>query len=376
LKSSGKVIKSKSLIQATPVTSAVPRVPKYRFHTHVQRNVISGDDEKLRYIPYFNDTEKSKTRNVETEMASAYKAKRYESSRHLEKITQLRDQLDPWLEDLETPYTQRDLEHYFLYEDRAISSKYRQKLLKTYTNPVTKALKEFSETFSYAFENVFDLKLRDVLLPEERLEEMATTSVRRSLDQSAEKTPLQGLETYTSLTCLVCGSIECQTHGEFIAGESNETKSGAVYLTHKQGIMIEAKHILRKFDERQPEKDSNDFDDVPKKPCSKECYLVKGRAFEQELPEPVLDRIRLSLITHHNYCDIAYIETLPCWKAYPTIKQLHDESGKPAYPKSSARAKRPEWYDNSRKVIKGDLDDHTTAHLIQEMVQPNPVGTP
>jgi len=39
------------------------------------------------------------------------------------------------------------------------------------------------------------------------------------------------------------------------------------------------------------------------------------------------------------------------------------------------RSKAIDWYDNKRKVLRGDWQELTTAHLHQERIQANPVSS-
>jgi histone-lysine N-methyltransferase EZH2 len=121
-----------------------------------------------------------------------------------------------------------------------------------------------------------------------------------------------------------------------------------------------------------------------KSPCGEDCWM-KARDSDPPylLPTETKDAIEKMLISITNKnsrsCTIAFTLDLPCWQVYRSI-EIHEEAfgeqSEEIEESSKARPKRPDWYDNKRKVLKGDWMDMTAAHLHQERCQANPVSGP
>ena len=98
----------------------VPRVPKYSSHTNVRRNVLTADDEKLKYLPYLGEIDSKKEANFKRlikDLEEAYSAKRGESSRESDRASRIRSYLDTWLEDLDIGCNEQTLVQYILSQE-------------------------------------------------------------------------------------------------------------------------------------------------------------------------------------------------------------------------------------------------------------------
>ena len=160
-------MKSKSSLIATTITSDTPRVPKYSSHTNVQRNILSADDEQLKFIPYLGDvpygsSKMGKFKRLVTELEEAYTAKRSESSREYERASQIRSYLDSWLERLKIRCDQEVLIQYILVQDQEMNElnlepRERNSLLKSFPCPLSPEAEEIADMFCQAFNEVFKL---------------------------------------------------------------------------------------------------------------------------------------------------------------------------------------------------------------------------
>lgn len=380
-----KLTKSRSIIVAKPFKSNVSRVPKFSSHTFVRRNILSADDEKLRFVPYLGDVDTSQNnkRRLEKDLAEAYTAERSESSRVSENIANLGAHLDYWLEDLEIGCTKQILEHYILIQEdideAGLGKKARKTLLKLFTTPLTTENLQTANKFSQAFETVFGLSLGKVLWPADRLKEMMeaakANSGRKSLDTIATSLETH-LETYTALSCLICGAIECQTHGAYHKDSDDDTEQA-----FKKQISMAPKELIRIYEDQLANNPKSiDVMDTYGEPCGKQCHLTMDsyptyQKFSQKNTEYLRNMLFGWEEKISRSCDISLGMELPCWQVFLEIEkiELEREVRTPEDP-PAGRVKRPIWYDNKRKELKTGFEDMTNAHLHQERSQINPVS--
>ncbi|TVY40754.1 Histone-lysine N-methyltransferase EZH2, partial [Lachnellula cervina] len=378
-----KLTKSRSIIVAKPFKSNVSRVPKFSSHTFVRRNILSADDEKLRFVPYLGDVDTSQNnkRRLEKDLAEAYTAERSESSRVSENIANLGAHLDYWLEDLEIGCTKQILEHYILIQEdideAGLGKKARKTLLKLFTTPLTTENLQTANKFSQAFETVFGLSLGKVLWPADRLKEMMeaakANSGRKSLDTIATSLETH-LETYTALSCLICGAIECQTHGAYHKDSDDDTEQA-----FKKQISMAPKELIRIYEDQLANNPKSiDVMDTYGEPCGKQCHLTMDsyptyQKFSQKNTEYLRNMLFGWEEKISRSCDISLGMELPCWQVFLEIEkiELEREVRTPEDP-PAGRVKRPIWYDNKRKELKTGFEDMTNAHLHQERSQINP----
>ena len=398
-------MKSVTTLAATSIYDSTPQVPKYSSHTNVRRNILSADDEKLKFIPFLGDVDRStkgaaKFKRLVTELEEAYTAKRSESSRESERAYQIRSYLDSWLENLRIGCDQLDLVHNTLIEDEedeelGLSATERRLLLKSFKNPLTDDLKEIMNVFGQAFENVFNLALNDVILPGNLLNEMVEAALKENR-KCVEKPPEIGdrLSTYATLTCLICGAIDCQTHGDYASipvrpgGDSDDEESEGnepqYQFDHTRVVMGYEDMFRRHTNRKAKETLSSPSSPMRTKqqcPCGDDCYLAVqdpdvSQAWKPENDEAIEKMIVNLKNKNTRSCIISYTLELPCWQVHRKLELLEedlaaeDEAEEPL----RARTRRPEWYDNKKKILKSDWMDMTSAHLHQERTQANPVS--
>ncbi|KAH6672436.1 hypothetical protein B0J14DRAFT_483403, partial [Halenospora varia] len=378
------------------------RVPKYSGMTHVKRNILTADDEKLRFIPYLGDDNGSpETRKkLEKEMAQVYGKDNQVSARDTEKLTSLRDHLGQWLQDLDIGCTQKDLERFVLEDNDEcmhfeIKQRDRKKVLNSYRNPLEPDVREMAMRFSNAFWNVFGIALGAVLLPPARIKELLESrrkpSGRRSLE-NPESALTDDLGTFATLVCLICSAIDCTTHGEHtwepppesdndLSDDEVETENRENNLQTQRRIVIPTSDdLIRNYEERLffegYELDEMVLD--PKDACSSHCYAVNDtQRHDYNWDKKDLNDLAQMLIgfTEHDLlpCDLSVPLERPCWQVYREIKACRSAHPREAPDQSStARARRPDWYDNRKKTLKGDWQNMTSAHLQHQRYQTNP----
>ncbi|KAH8816363.1 hypothetical protein F5884DRAFT_219357 [Xylogone sp. PMI_703] len=393
-----KTSRIRTRVAAKSVVGETRRVPKYSAYTNVHRNILTGDTEMLKFIPFLGDDAEdvkkdSARKRLLKELDEAYSGRRAGSSRDSERATELRAYMDAWLEQLDIGLDQTKLVHHFLGKggnDFGLNRRDKKYLLQAHGGQLTQPDSEVARRFVRAFEKVFQFPLKDVILPNEIVKEMVEVGKRRAEAQSAvNEAPVERLGTYTALTCLICQVLSCQTHGDYAlqplgddlssdAGElQNQERPREDYKYIQQPLIMGYEDILRKHDVRQANKDPAEVEPqtVKHRPCGDECYLkVDPRDTSYEWPNSDIETLNNILISmtseKHRACDIAFFMDRPCWQVQAYILKTEPRVLNIGGP--WARVRRPDWYDNIRKVLKHDLDEMTTAHLHQEGGQANP----
>jgi hypothetical protein len=395
---------------ATTFNDGIRRVPNYQSHTNVRRNILTADDENLKYIPYMGEQPKDdKHDQLMQELNDQYVTARTEDIQDFEKATKLRIWLTSWLETLNIGLDQQTLKHYVLTLE-GIETKLRVKAtelrtLRTYASyPLDQDTIAISEMFYAAFEEVFDIGLEKVVLPKDQLKEMMEIAAKKTLRSSPTKlnNDVQNrLGTYVELTCLICGVVDCPTHGEFedqeLGDQDSEEEQSPRFSSSQR--LAETHH--EQFYQRQHSDLALPYEDTlaryisqkqtrPKEPplkdigpCSDMCYITNeyaGRDFE--LDPSVLAAIPEMLITFtdpkYRSCHIAFSFAVPCWQVHAEVVKYLEANPDPVTGEptdtDASRIKRPEWYDNKKKSLKGDWKDLTTAHLHQTRHNSNSVS--
>jgi hypothetical protein len=405
-----RLTKTRSQLIGSLITTDLPRVPKYYSHTNVKRNILTADDEKLKFIPFLGDylgqgaaKKQEGHKRLLKELEEAYSATRISSSRETERASSLRSHLDTWLKELKVDCNQQDLTQHILEDDDScaelrLKPRDRKALLTSFGGKLPLKVIESAAMFCEAFQNVFGMPLHDVILPSERVKEM-TEAAGKPASKTPEKplnAPADRLETYTTLTCMLCGAVDCPTHGDYQQEEvkrSEDEDSDASEAIEKrdvecvyfrQPLILEYGAMVRRYEIRRANKPAEleyEGRDKHRAPCSDKCYtLIDYSDKEYEWHQNEIDALPQMLLSLTNKdrrsCTIAFAMDRPCWQVHSEIAAYEAES--PYIPKdnleSTARAKAPNWYDNKRKVLKGDWQDLTTAHLHQERAQANPVS--
>jgi hypothetical protein len=405
-----RLTKTRSQLTGDLINTDLPRVPKYYSHTNVKRNILTADDEKLKFIPFLGDylgqgaaKKQEGHKRLLKELEEAYSATRISSSRETERASSLGSHLDTWLKDLKVDCNKQDLTQYILNDDDTcadlrLKPRDRKILLTFFGEPLPQNVLEAAKLFSEAFHNVFGIPLHYVILSSERVREMIEAAGKPAsrTPEKPSNSPADRLGTYTTLTCMICGAVDCPTHGDYQQEEvkrsededsddSGTTEKKDVECVYfRQPLALEYDAMIRRYEIRRSN-ETAEFDDAGtvkhKAPCSDGCYTLidySDREYEWHQDEiDVLPQMLLSLTNKdRRSCTIGFALDRPCWQVHSEIAAY--ESEHPYVPRalleSTTRAKAPNWYDNKRKVLKGDWQDLTTAHLHQERAQANPVS--
>lgn len=312
-----------------------------------------------------------------------------------EQSAQILPYLQRWLADLDLGIGHKELIQYYL-EHRdgdipIIKLRQREALRRSFESPSDKSIVQACSEFSAIFDKVFSISLIEVIFYDEKLKDLtqiskiykkqSSCSPKASKDVTMTGTgqdteaSSNRLDTYADLMCLICGAIQCQTHGENKSDDESDKDGGNEHapiimlykdLQRKQDVRISATVPEFKLAQQQ-EQDT---------PCSTQCHLSYDYSnLEYEISPDDLAKIEGMTVTLHNKkhrsCDISFILGLPCWQVANEISQIEPRSIE--IPVAVGRQKRPDWYDNKRKVLKDHWQDATKAHLHQEQNQFYPV---
>jgi histone-lysine N-methyltransferase EZH2 len=404
-----KPARSSTYLITTKVASNVPRVPKYSFHTITKRNILCADDEQLKYMPFLGDSKgdvkDSVFKRLKKELDEVYSAQRSGSTQYSELASKLRAYIDRWLEHFDLGLDRQALIRYIARKD-SDSFGEKQKggnIHKAFRSPSPTQLAEIAETLSSAFQEVFEINITAVILPDQRLKDRLEKLDKlgdSTLGRSHSETPgshLDGAEytterlgTYTNLTCLICGAISCQTHGDYHRVEienPNDSEMGDIqaepsheleYIHVPLGMHYD--EILRKQDARLSEYPwtTDKIKHSAEPPCSEECYRTfdyQGRTVTLGQEHVIALKSFINSMRPENLqtCQISFLLDVPCWKVHAKIQEINLPT-KISERTVPGRSKGIDWYDNKRKTLKSDWQELTEAHLHQERTQANPVS--
>lgn len=361
----------------------------------MSRNILSADDEMLRYVPYLGDVDskESNKRRLEKDLADAYTTEHNEPSRDAEKLVSLGAHLDEWLEHLNIGCSRETLEHFVMSREKimrevGLGNENRNTLLKVFSAPLSINNRTMADYFMQAFEKVFGISLGKVLLRPDRLKELmgAAKASNRKNSDNAHTSLETHLETHVALQCLICYAIDCQTHGIYQKDSDDETEQAT-----KKHISMPPRDLIRLYQKRLGEQakqkdlaNIGDNMDTLGEPCGEDCFQLVDTGvmrYSYEFSQKNTEELRHILFAWEEKdsrsCDIAMgMEDVPCWQVYIEIQKIELEpvvrtpEGSPAL-----RVKRsvPNWYDNKKKELKHGFKDMTGAHLHQDRSQINPV---
>ncbi|CAL3970352.1 unnamed protein product [Diplocarpon coronariae] len=190
--------------------------------------------------------------------------------------------------------------------------------------------------------DVIDVALHNFILPTGMANEMIDLASKRHLP------PFKHIETYTHHTCLVCAGIDCPTHGDHSPDSP-----------YSRPLSLGYEDSLRRSRSQLP-KEKNDIGIRPK-PSTNNCHLViKYSGLDYKISNQNITLIQEMFLVYKNpeirACLIAVTLSIPCWTVFA-------EKEPSTFPE---RNKKPEWYDNRRKVLKADWMNITSAHLHQD----------
>ncbi len=100
--------------------------------------------------------------------------------------------------------------------------------------------------------------------------------------------------------------------------------------------------------------------------------LEQHSAFIKALPELLLSNTD----KNHRSCHIALSWATPCLLVHDEIQKYEKTHGEGQFRDHvvTSRAKKPAWYDNETKKLKGDWTEFTVTHLPEKRQQASPVG--
>lgn len=394
---------SKSLQAAKQITGNTALVPRYSSHTNVSRNILSADSEKLKYVPYLgHEAEKSEHHDTNLkrllkDLQEAYSHGRIGSTRQADLAFRISNYLDVWFGKKNLALDREVLVQYILSKQTAIRlglrEDERELLLESFSKPLNEQDADSADAFWQAFDQVFKINLPNVVLPLERLKEMVELATKKLSTSPEKAVPISGdgLGTYASLTCLICGAVDCQTHADYShdeiphSEESGDEQQESIWLTQRQPLVLPYNDMIRRHNVRERAKLESEFEfELPRRrrknnPCSEDCWRVKpdyaAEAVDWDPKElSLLEEIFITVNDRDCACQIAFAFRLPCWKVYFELEGHAQHKSSPvATEELSGRAKRPDWYDNKRKTLHSNWQEMTTAHLHQERSQANPV---
>lgn len=385
-------------------TDLTTRVPRYYSYTAVRRNILSPNDEKLRFIPFLGDTEgKKKTfTKLVTELEQAHTLKRQESGRKAEQLAQIRAYIDSWINNLALDIDRKQLLQYFFNESSEeidLEPKHKKLLLASRGISQSPRTVRQCAIFSQAFDNVFKYSLRDVIVEDKDLIEGMEASERPNDDISASPKDVRmngtdeesvepgsdRLNTYADMGCTICGAIWCQTHGDYTQqhlkndggndSDTTDSEDKGDYSYDFRPVIMRYDDLLRKQDVRLAQKPPElDLEDSTDMPCSDNCYLIiDSSKMEYDLSPEDHAKIRGMAISlrekRKRPCDISFLLDLPCWQIQAELNTMEPRT---VEINSPGRPRRPEWYDNKRKVLRDNWADSSRAHLHQDLAQANP----
>ncbi len=319
------------------------------------------------------------------------------ASRESEEASRIRSYLGRWLEELDIGCDMEALQHYLLLRDEenvelGLDPRNRATILKTF-RPLGEDTEEAATRFCDAFDEVFNVALQNVILPAGLLKEMVENARKKP-----NTSPPNRIATYTDLTCVICAAIDCPTHGDYAhecvnptdssddEKESERKRENPEMKYEPHPLTLNYEDSLRRHKNRLAQ--APDFEPSLRierpQPCSENCYMTLDYSeLHYELSVKTLAHLPQLLLTYkdliHRACIIAFSLDVPCWAVYSEIQrragsEAPEEEDEEEVP--LGRLKKPEWYDNKRKALRGDLQEMTTAHLHQERAQAVAVSFP
>lgn len=379
-----KTITTATKLVAKHITDDLPRVPKYSSYTNVKRNILTPDDDKLKFLPYATDIHNNKKElarfnKMVKELESIHKSERQDiSSLDNEEAAILRAYLTAWIEEIDFGCSERSIMHFLLDDDRdgklCLPPEDKDLLLDSFQDGLTVQSRHNATLLRDAFSAVFGWDLRDILLTTEILLKMVK-DLKFKDDKSGSR-----FDTYASFTCVICGAIHCPTHGEHKYDSENEGEE--VREINDVHVALSYNERLRLYDSRKKARQSS-LEDVVQddSPCSKDCYRSCGSDDPFDWPESVtmefLNAMKdmLHVFTDENTrsCVIGFSWNLPCWQVYQMINSTRLRLGSDDDSDTGeATGWRLEWYDNKKKLLKGDWDSRG-VHLQTSRGQTAPV---
>ncbi|QSZ32161.1 hypothetical protein DSL72_001732 [Monilinia vaccinii-corymbosi] len=393
--------KTKPQIYVVPIVigdCGVERTPSYTHHTNIMRNHLTGDDEKLRYIPIVDD-ETPMDQYVKN-LKAAY-VERCDDPRVKEFISQIDRYLDGCLEKMGYENCDRAaLVRYFLgHQSEKLSYFTREKnlVLKTLGGPLSGQLYNIMKQIAEEMNKAWTIEMEDVVLSKCRFKELVESSKAQLYEQSGNQPPPpERLETMSQFHCLICHAAACTTHGEYtlqkvIADDGSSEPASPARSSRKsdweyvwERIIMHCPDAFRRHNARDhskrdqywhPEDWNTDKDTA--EACGDGCYREKTEWLDYSWTQEEEEELKrmLSIIKPNRPCSIVDIIDKPCWQIYSKILDFEDKTPVTRGQRCSKQQKCEPvgWYDPKavprNRGLKPGWQDDTIAHMHDLRVQ-------
>ncbi|EJP70647.1 SET domain-containing protein [Beauveria bassiana ARSEF 2860] len=390
------------------IKTATERVPRYRFHhVEIKKNVLTPNT-MLTFVPHLRDLDSSEEpkynlwlkelEQIDTE--SGFKPMNREEKVILtiqtERAATVSLYLDTWLEQLGIANcTKATLVAHMASQEPSDKMTAQQKsdIIRssreaTDGNSASQDARKAAALFTDAFKQVFDnddlplasrIELRRSLLLEESVDgvldpKAAAKDAGTGTQGDVYKTTEAHLATYSILGCLICHSHSCD-HGEYDKENLKQTFS----LSAVMPLSDLLKQRRRKL---ALESVGTSVSELTELPCRRECYLSTPPVSQmQELRPWAEEEMRLlksifltldqSKLQRDPICFAADILDRKCCAVYIKFRSLAVKLPE-ATRLEPPRVKALSWYDNRRKILIGDWQDHIKSHEHQrrEIIEP------
>lgn len=388
-----------------PIKTTRERVPRYRFHhVDIKKNVLTPNT-MLTFVPHLRDLDSSEEPKYnlwlkeleEIDTKSGFKPMNREEKVILtiqtERAATVSLYLDTWLNKLAiTNCTKSALVAYMASEesDDHITPQKKTDIIRssretTDGNPTSQESRKAAALFTGAFKQAFDnddlplaskIELRRILLLEESVDGVldpkpvakdAAPVPQGDMDETTEA----HLATYSILGCLICYSHSCD-HGEYDNKNLKRTFSLAAVMPLAE--------FLKQRRRRLATEGANAAKSL--RPCRRECYrsLLPGRQMREARPwieeevvhlKSIFSMLGQSKLRWDPICFAADILDRDCSAVFAKFESLAVKVPD-AMPPEPLRVKTLSWYDNRRKILIGDWQDHTITHEHQrrDIIEP------
>ncbi|OAQ98494.1 hypothetical protein LLEC1_04873 [Akanthomyces lecanii] len=381
------------------------RVPRYRFHhVDIKKNVLTPNT-MLTFVPHLRDLDSSEEPKYnlwlkeleEIDTKSGFKPMNREEKVILtiqtERAATVSLYLDTWLEKLGIANcTKSALVAYMASQesDDCITPQKKTDIIRssretTDGDPTSQDSRNAAALFTGAFKRAFDnddlplaskIELRRVLLLEESADGVldpkpvakdAAPVPQPDMDETTEA----HLASYSILGCLICYSHSCD-HGEYDNKNLKRTFSLAAVMPLAE--------LLKQRRQRLTTENTDAMKDLI--PCRRTCYMSLPPVgqmreakpwVEQEvvLLKSIFSMLGQSHLQQDPICFAAEILDRDCSAVFDKFESLAVKVPE-AIPPEAVRVKALSWYDNHRKILIGDWQDHTITHEHQrrEIIEP------
>ncbi|KAI9807850.1 MAG: hypothetical protein M1825_005156 [Sarcosagium campestre] len=375
--------------KATPYRSLEPPVPSYKSHVVTTRNLLTEDEQELRYFHYFGESDNEDTAAMNDHFENRV-SDMVEKSQRREGVEQLDFPVTGFLSLIGSSMT--DILYYHIgnitswqksaspfhtnlsttaREVVQIDDAQRQALLESLPVPDSAHI-TLSARACKAFIDATDLELWHVV--RYQAEKKGLLAPEKPV-QSSQGTQGASLETYSSLGCLVCKMNECPEHGKYdgknhrrriVTANAISTTSSSTG-TDTRGAQTDVEVVASREDYTRPVPTDNELEDVvdcrhASKSCGDWCFLAKDNLTKspQSIWSDMETEILVSTLPAYRHlenaaCLFTSVIEKPCFEIYIKIQSIDPGNsrdgrilGNLAAPVGAAKVKRharTDWAD-------------------------------